>query len=71
MRKCAQSPIQAEFTLCGDAFDAYDSGDAEEQHQIVGAGQVVDCPQCCKVIQDIREMKYRLKPRKETYNVHA
>ena len=63
LRVCAQSAVNGEFTLCGDAFDAFASGYAEEEHDCAGPGQVVTCPQCCKVIQDIRDMRYRLKPR--------
>lgn len=63
-RQCAMNPILAEFSLCGDAFDAYDSGDAEEQYEIVAFGGTVTCPQCCIVIAEVKAMKYKLRPRK-------
>lgn len=62
-RICAQSTSQPEFTLCGDAFDAFESGDAEEEHEHAEQGGTITCPACCRQIQDIRSMRYRLKPR--------
>ena len=63
-RKCAQNTSNPEFTLCGDAFDAFASGDADEEHECAGQGGTVTCPECCTQIRDIRDMRYRLKPRK-------
>lgn len=68
IRQCVINPISAEFSLCGDAFDAYDSGDAEEEHEIVGAGGVVTCQQCCTIISEIKAAKYKLRPRKDSEN---
>lgn len=65
IRVCASNPAQPDFTLCGDAFDAFDTGDAEEQHVEAKKGQTVTCQQCCLVIDNVISMRYRLKPRKE------
>lgn len=65
IRVCAQDGFNGEYTLCGDAFDAFATGDAVEDHECAGKGGVITCPQCCKVIQDVRDMRYRLKPRDE------
>lgn len=61
-RKCAQSTSQPEFSLCGDAFDAFATGDADEEHEIAVQGGTITCPACCEQIRDIRSMHYRLKP---------
>ena len=65
IRRCAQHPIQAEFSLCGDAFDAFDSGDAEEPHEIAKPGQSITCPVCCRAVQEVKAMRNPLRPRKE------
>lgn len=62
-RQCAQNPLLAEFTLCGDAFDAFDSGDADEEHEVAPDGGVVTCGDCCEAIKDLKARKYKLKPR--------
>lgn len=64
IRQCVGNPINPEFSLCGDSFDAYDSGDAEEEHEVVSVGGTVTCPQCCIIISEIRVMRYKLRPRK-------
>lgn len=68
LRQCVMNPILAEFSLCGDAFDAYDSGDAEEEHLVVDAGGTVTCPKCCFIITEIKTAKYKLRPRKDSEN---
>lgn len=67
MRRCAENPINAEFTICGDAFDALETGDADEAHECAGPRQVVNCPSCFAIIQDLRDMKYKLRPRKQGF----
>lgn len=64
IRVCAQNAVNSEFTLCGDAFDAFVSGYAAEEHNCAGRGQVVTCPKCCQIIQNLRDMRHRLKPNK-------
>lgn len=65
MRRCAQNPLQAEFSLCGNAFDAFDSGDADEPHEIANAGQVINCEDCCRAIREVKAMRNTLRPRSE------
>lgn len=65
VRRCAQNPMQAEFSLCGDAFDAFASGDAEEPHEIAGPGQTINCEDCCRAVREIKSMRNPLKPRSE------
>ncbi|MCF6783361.1 hypothetical protein [Stutzerimonas stutzeri] len=65
IRRCAQSPIQPEFSLCGDAFDAFDSGDAEEPHSIAGPGESITCPECCMAVREVKAIRNPLRPRKE------
>ena len=65
VRVCAQSAVNGEFTLCGDAFDSFATGYAEEEHNCAGRGEVVNCPKCCRIIQNIRNMRYQLRPRAE------
>lgn len=65
MRVCAQNAVNGEYTLCGDAFDAFVTNFAEDEHSCAGRGEVITCPKCCQVIQGIRDMRYRLKPRGE------
>lgn len=64
-RQCAQNPMLQEFSLCGDAFDAFASGDADEEHEIAPGGGVVTCPDCCRSVKEIIASKYKLKPRAE------
>ncbi|WP_458736982.1 hypothetical protein [Pseudomonas chlororaphis] len=65
VRVCAGNPVNGEFTLCGDAFDAFATGDADEEHVQAEKGQTITCDKCCAVILDVRQMRYRLKPRVE------
>ena len=51
---CATSPVNPEFTLCGDAFDAYESGDSERPIIFAKQGERVNCEQCLIVIIEIR-----------------
>jgi len=57
--------MQAEFSLCGDAFDAFDSGDAEEPYVIAGPGQSITCPDCCRAVREVKAICNPLRPRKE------
>ena len=51
-RRCA--PGTQEFTLCGWAFDAYASGDADAPVVFAQPGETVTCPECLAVIRYIR-----------------
>lgn len=66
MRRCAMSPVQPEFSLCGDAFDGYDSGDLSEPFEFVGPGQSINCPRCCMAVREIKAIRNRLSPRAES-----
>lgn len=52
-----------EHAFCGDAFDIYESGDAEEPSEFMRASDTrsVTCPRCCEEIVGIRAV---LKGRK-------
>lgn len=59
---CTQSPLNGEFTLCGDAFDLCAVDDSEATAPIFAApGDVIDCELCraiidrCKSIRNYRE----------------
>ena len=64
-RRCAMSPQQAEFSLCGDAFDGFATGDLPEPFDFVEDGQAITCPRCCLFIREVKAMKNPLRPRKE------
>lgn len=39
-----------EFTACGVAFDAHDSGDYDEKIVFAASGESVNCPHCAAVV---------------------
>lgn len=43
-----------EFTLCGLAFDAFDSGDCDSPIVFAQIGERVTCDYCIRVIEDVR-----------------
>jgi hypothetical protein len=43
-----------EFTLCGLACDAYESGDHDESVVSAKPGELVTCPECRQVLDRIR-----------------
>lgn len=45
---------EQEHSLCGMAFDAYDSGDSDEEIIFAGDGETVTCPQCRAHLDYIR-----------------
>lgn len=47
-----QNAANAEFTLCGDAFDLDEEGDDYEQRET--NRRVVTCPVCAAIILDLR-----------------
>lgn len=65
IRRCAESPSNSEYTLCGDPFDAFDCGDAGEPHEIASHCQSITCPECCRIIRDVKAITNPLRPRKE------
>lgn len=50
---CAPSAI-AEYTLCGMAFDAHESGDADEPIVMAKRGEIVTCEDCRGVIKYVK-----------------
>lgn len=64
-RRCATSPSNAEYSLCGDSWDAFDSGDAEEPFEFAEDGQTINCEECCKVIREIKKLRNPLRPRSD------
>jgi hypothetical protein len=51
-----------EFTLCGMAFDAFESGDADEPIVFALSGQPVTCDECKAVIDHVRQFKGYRQP---------
>jgi len=51
--KCA--PGMLEHTLCGSAFDAYESGDLDEPIIFAKKGEIVTCPECKLEIDYIKK----------------
>lgn len=51
-----RSPIQAEYTLCGDAFDIC-AVDAERDEWSTTTKRTVTCPQCAAVIRECRGVR--------------
>jgi hypothetical protein len=65
VRRCAQHPLLAEFSLCGDAFDAFASGDVDEPYVIAEPGQSINCADCCRAVAEIKKTRNRLLPRSD------
>lgn len=65
IRRCAVNPIQAEFSLCGDAFDIQAVDDHADDYVIAEPGQSITCPNCCLAIREIKALRNPLRPRKE------
>ena len=45
-----------EYSLCGLAFDAYESCDTDEQVLFINDGEKVTCPDCRVAIREIRKI---------------
>lgn len=58
----AQGPV--EFTVCGLAPEAFESGDADEPIVIAGTGELVTCPTCRRFIDFAKSnfKRYRYTP---------
>lgn len=50
------SPLQSEFTICGDAFDVDAVDDALSQLKPTSK-RTVTCPQCVKLIRALRGIR--------------
>lgn len=65
IRRCVANPFLPEFSLCGQAFDAFDSGDADEPFEFAGEGSTVNCEDCIRVVKEIKKLRNPMKPRSE------
>jgi hypothetical protein len=52
---------QGEHSLCGLAFDAYETGDVDDPVIFATAGGLVTCPECRALINYIRESFRRFR----------
>lgn len=52
-----------EFTLCGLAYDAYESGDEQEPVIFAAPGAVVTCKDCRAVINHCRAFRGYREPK--------
>jgi hypothetical protein len=62
-RRCATNPLNREFSLCGDAFDAFASGHADEEFEFAKVGEPITCEKCCHAVSEIKKLRNPLKPR--------
>lgn len=51
-----------EFTMCGVAFDAFDSGGVEEEIIFAEPGDLITCPACREVIAFYRTVRRNRQP---------
>lgn len=61
-RICATNPVQPEFSLCGDAFDGFDSGDLDEPVALAETGERITCERCRLVITQCKRVKHWREP---------
>lgn len=66
LRRCAESPLSVEFSLCGDAFDGFESGDLAEDFAFARPGESITCPRCCQAVREVKAIRNRLAPRAES-----
>lgn len=59
---CMHNPGHSEYSLCGDAFDAFDSGDKDEPIIIGKSGDRITCEQCLSIIATCKSIKDRRIP---------
>jgi len=62
IRRCVQSPLNGEFTLCGDACDGPASEADMPDHRVAQADESVTCVQCCEFIRAMKAIRNRLRP---------
>lgn len=56
MRICAENPIQAEYSLCGDAFDIVAVDPNAEDYMVARPGNHVTCEDCMTIIMEIHTL---------------
>lgn len=54
---CMPQPGNAEFSLCGDAFDIAAVDDTAEPFRIGNPGELVNCEKCREMIAEIKRVK--------------
>lgn len=59
---CCENPSMREYSLCGVAYDAFDTGDAESPVAIAKKGQTITCPDCRNVIAEVKSIKHWKQP---------
>lgn len=57
----ADDPTVPDFTICGIAFDAGESGDAEGMGASFNAKGTTNCPDCIKKIEAIKAIRGKWK----------
>lgn len=63
-RRRIESPFKSEFSLCGDALDAFATGCAPEEFAFAKVGESITCTECCRAIRQIKALRNPLRPRK-------
>lgn len=64
LKRCAESPLNSEFSLCGDAFDIRAVDGSAEECDIAKPGESITCPECCRIIREVKALRNPLRPRK-------
>lgn len=56
MKRCAESSVNAEYTLCGVAYDAPDDPMCKaEPFKFAAPGESVTCEECKNAIRTVRD----------------
>lgn len=63
MKHAAAFIAGGEYTLCGQAFDAFESGDADEPVREAGPGQRVTCKECRTTIDHVKRFVNYIVPK--------
>lgn len=66
MRHGSDPSQGGEFTICGIAFDAFDSGDVDEPTRFASPGETITCPECRKVIAYFKSIRHWKEPCNES-----
>lgn len=66
IRRCASSPFDKEFSLCGDSMESYEEegSSALEDFNFARPGESITCEKCCHAIKTIKVLGNALEPRK-------
>jgi hypothetical protein len=65
IKRCIQNPLNGEYSLCGDAFDAPDTEDDVEPFRFAEVGEYANCKHCLDLVHFIRHgvtPKGRIRP---------